>query len=31
MATTERDFLERLERSRMRDIRRVAASTPQII
>jgi ParB-like chromosome segregation protein Spo0J len=29
MATTERDFLERLERSRMRDIRRVAASTPQ--
>lgn len=29
MATNEKDFLERLERSRMRDIRRVAASTPR--
>lgn len=29
MASTERDFLERLERSRMRDIRRVADSTPR--
>ena len=31
MAATERDFLDRLERSRMRDIRRVAASTPQMV
>ena len=29
MAATERDFLDRLERSRMRDIRRVADSTPR--
>lgn len=29
MASTERDFLERLERSRMRDIRRYADSTPR--
>lgn len=29
MASKERDFLERLERSRMRDIRRIAASTPR--
>jgi hypothetical protein len=31
MASTERDFLERLERNRMQDIRRVAASTPQMV
>lgn len=31
MATNERDFLERLERSRMEDIRRVASSTPQMV
>ena len=29
MATNERDFLERLERSRMQDVRRVAGSTPR--
>ncbi len=31
MATNERDFLERLERSRMQDVRRVADSTARMV